>query len=232
MAEFHFVEDYQRLIKRLVEQYPLDEAMALAVGGGIGSFEAVGSIEADVMIYAGLDNGSSLLDLGCGSGRLAVAISNRLEISYCGVDVVQELLDYAASKTPSDYKFLLNHNLRLPVSDSSIDYFSAFSVFTHLLHSETYLYLEEALRALKPGGKVVFSFLEFSNADHWPSFWGEVCERRALASVHLNIMIERAVIKLWAAKLGFVELQIIDGHDSPWGSHAMGQALAIMRKPY
>ena len=36
----------------------------------------------------------------------------------------------------------------------------AFSVFTHLLHEESFIYLEDFKRVLKPGGSVVFSFLE------------------------------------------------------------------------
>jgi hypothetical protein len=32
MAESHFVEDYERLVAQLIEKYPIDEAMSLAVG--------------------------------------------------------------------------------------------------------------------------------------------------------------------------------------------------------
>lgn len=33
MAQFHFVEDYERHVAALLEQHPIDEAMSLAVGG-------------------------------------------------------------------------------------------------------------------------------------------------------------------------------------------------------
>ena len=51
MAEFHFVEDYERHVARLLEQHSEDEAMSLAVGGSYAEF---GVIEADILVYAGL----------------------------------------------------------------------------------------------------------------------------------------------------------------------------------
>lgn len=33
MSEFHFVEDYERLVEQLLAAHPLYEAMSLAVGG-------------------------------------------------------------------------------------------------------------------------------------------------------------------------------------------------------
>ncbi len=33
MAQFHFVEDYEKLVAALVNRYPIEQAMSLAVGG-------------------------------------------------------------------------------------------------------------------------------------------------------------------------------------------------------
>jgi hypothetical protein len=35
MAEFHFVEDYERLVEELIRNYPIDEAMERAVGASM-----------------------------------------------------------------------------------------------------------------------------------------------------------------------------------------------------
>ena len=43
MAQFHFVEEYEKHVAQLIKDYPLDEAMRLAVGGG---FQEIGAIEA------------------------------------------------------------------------------------------------------------------------------------------------------------------------------------------
>jgi ubiquinone/menaquinone biosynthesis C-methylase UbiE len=129
MAQFHFVEDYEKHVADLIEKYPIDDAMNLAVGGG---YEEIGLIEVDVLRYAGLKDGMSLIDLGCGSGRLASVLGRSMNIEYTGIDVVQCLLEYAKTKSPSDYKFLLHRALNIPAADNSCDFLCAFSVLTHL----------------------------------------------------------------------------------------------------
>jgi ubiquinone/menaquinone biosynthesis C-methylase UbiE len=98
-------------------QYPLDEAMANAVGG---DYQKVGQIERNILLAAGLRPGMSIFDLGCGSGRLAAALSNeQMPLQCLGTDVVQDLLDYAASKTPNHFSYIRTANcpslLNLPV---------------------------------------------------------------------------------------------------------------------
>ncbi|MCJ2080392.1 class I SAM-dependent methyltransferase [Methylobacterium sp. J-090] len=228
MAKFHFVEDYERYVADLIRQHPLDTAMSLAVGG---SYEAVGAIEYAILRHAGLAPGMAVVDLGCGSGRLAVALSREIEVSYLGLDVVPALLDYARTRTPKAYKFVLNRALSLPVEAASVDVLCAFSVFTHLLHAETYLYLEDAHRALRPGGRVVLSFLEFAIPDHWAVFDKTVQAQRASTVPHLNQFIERNQITVWAERLGYAGVSFIDGNTAPWPSgEPLGQSIAILTK--
>ena len=228
MAKFHFVEDYERLVRRLRWKYPIDEAMSLAVGG---DYEAMGWKEAAILQYVGLRDGQSLLDLGCGSGRLAWAIGQKMSIDYCGIDIVKSLLRYARKKSPANYRFILNRALSLPLPDASCDMASAFSVFTHLLHHESYLYLEAFHRVLRPGGTVVFSFLEFFEPGHWAAFEGTVEAQRSSKLPALNQFIERNQIELWSRKLGYQSADFIAGTASPWGdTGALGQSLAILRR--
>ena len=229
MAEFHFVEDYERYVADLVTRHPIDEAMSLAVGGW---FEHVGGVEAAVMRHAGLRDGMTLVDLGCGSGRLAWALGRSMRIDYTGIDVVQALLDYAATKSPPQYRFLLNRTLRIPAADASADMACAFSVFTHLLHAESYIYMEDLKRVLRPGGRLVFSFLEFAEANHWPIFAGTAEAQRASRAPHLNQFIERGAIACWADRLGFALEGFIDAPAAPWGDPgALGQSIATLRRP-
>jgi ubiquinone/menaquinone biosynthesis C-methylase UbiE len=228
MAKFHFVRDYERLVWRLRLKYPLDEAMSRAVGG---NYEQVGLQEAEVVEHAGLRNGHALLDLGCGSGRLAWALGQRMTIDYCGVDIVKALLRYAKKRSPGNYRFILNRSLSLPLPDASFDMATAFSVFTHLLHHESYIYLEEFHRLVRPGGAVLFSFLEFSGSGHWEQFQGTVDAQRASRVPHLNQFIERSQIKVWADKLGYTNVAFVDGSDASRGTTgALGQSLAILRR--
>lgn len=228
MAKFHFVEDYERLVRRLSWKYSLDEAMSRAVGGG---YEHVGQIEAAIVGYAGLRDGQTLLDLGCGSGRLASALGRTMSIEYCGIDVVKALLNYARKKSPANYRFILNRSLGVPLPDASCDMATAFSVFTHLLHHESYIYLEELHRVVRPGGVVVFSFLEFHEPAHWAQFEATVEVQRTTKLPHLNQFIERTQIELWSGKLGYNGVRFIGGTDTPWGtSDPLWQSLAILQR--
>lgn len=229
MAEFHFVEDYERLIADLVARYPLDEAMSIAVGG---NYEAIGRTELAVLRHAGLTEGQRLIDLGCGSGRLAWALGDaRLDVGYLGIDIVQPLLDYARSRAPEAFRFVLHRMLSVPAADRSADMVCAFSVFTHLLQSETAIYLDDIARVLRPGGRLVFSFLEFASPAHWPVFEGTVEHQRSGDVPHLNIFIERDVIDLWAGKYGYVREAFIDGSDALWQDFGpLGQSIAILRR--
>jgi 2-polyprenyl-3-methyl-5-hydroxy-6-metoxy-1,4-benzoquinol methylase len=227
MAQFHFVEDYEKLIAHMIATHPIDEAMALAVGGG--PYEIFGQMEADILAAAGLVEGMRVVDLGCGSGRLPSILHQRGRYSYIGIDIVQPLLDYAKKKAPS-YEFLMHRGLSIPQGDGTADFVSAFSLFTHLLQAETFIYLREAVRVLKPGGKVVFSFLEFSEPKHWVVFEHTVEMTRANAGDHLNMFLERSTIDLWARKLGLA----VEGYfpsSATWNGHALGQSIAVLEKP-
>lgn len=226
LTPFHFVRDYERLVDQLVRNYPIDEAMSMAVGG---RFESIGAIERDVLNYLGLKDGMSLMDLGCGSGRLASALSKRYKLDYTGADIVQALLDYAKTKSDPAYAFLLHRDLSIPLPDGSQDFFTAFSVFTHLLHNESYIYLEEAKRILKPNGLAVFSFLEFAAPTHWATFTHTTAATRMRSCPHLNTFIERSAIAVWAEHLDFTVVEFIDPDKAPWGGIPLGQSIAVLR---
>ncbi len=227
MAEFHFVEDYQKLVAHLVETMPIDEAMSVAVGG---AYKEIGSVEKLIVEHFGLREGHRLIDLGCGSGRLASALSSGPNIEYLGIDVVEQLLDYARQRAPGHYEFVLNHALKIPSADGSADMISAFSVFTHLLHGETYIYLQDGHRCLKAGGCFLFSFLEFQMKDHWPIFSNTVEAQRHSTSPHLNQFIERNAISLWAEKLGYSGVDFVDSTASRWPGGPLGQSIAVLTK--
>ena len=224
---FHFVRDYRRLVRNLLADHPRDEAMSRAVGG---HFEVMGARLAEVMIESGLGDGMALLDLGCGSGRLPWALSQRLRIDYLGLDIIPELLAYARTRCPPAYRFVINRALTLPAPDAAFDRMCAFSVFTHLLHEETFLYLREAARVLKPGGVLVFSFLEFASGEHWKVFTDTVHGAALRKRGHLNVFIEAPVLDLWAAELGFAPPALTRSGEAG-AAGGIVQSVALLRKP-
>ncbi len=228
-ADFHFVRDYRRTVTKLLARFPVDEAMSQAVGG---NYEHYGAIECALLRYAGLRDNMSLIDFGCGSGRLAWALGREpSHIDYCGIDIEQRLLDYAKTKSPPHFRFVLNHALRIPAADAAADMVCAFSVFTHLHHTESYLYLEDIHRVLRPNGRLVFSFLEFAQPLHWKIFEETLAGERRRAKFHLVQFIERNVIDLWCDKIGYEKVAYVSSDAAPWGgTDPLGQSAVILRR--
>ena len=57
------------------------------------------------------------------------------------------------------YDAHVNTRLTILAMDDLLDMVFHWSVFTHLFVEEAYIYLEDIWRALKPGGKLIFSFM-------------------------------------------------------------------------
>jgi ubiquinone/menaquinone biosynthesis C-methylase UbiE len=217
----HFVSDYTAYVRDLMQKHSLDDAMSYAVGG---SYDLTGSLLVEVLERCGLRDGMSVIDLGCGSGRLAKHLGlNFQDLSYLGIDIVQELLDYAATQSPENYRFVLNHSLTLPADDGSADMVAIFSVVTHLLHQESFVYLREAKRVLRPGGRIVFSFLESDR--NWPIFQGMVDRAAAgFKDDQLNMFTERPQIEAWAHRL---EMDLL-GYDFGLPHQGDGQTVVVL----
>jgi SAM-dependent methyltransferase len=238
--KFHFVEEYRKLVRELIAKHPLDEAMSIAVGG---TFEFVGQLEKSILIAAGLEPRHTLVDVGCGSGRLAIALKDYLapEGRLIGTDVVPELLDYARERTPSHWEYRLVEDVSIPCQDESADVVSLFSVLTHLLQHESYCYLLEVRRVLRPGGRLVFSFLELPY--NWEIFQATYRVFRSGRPVaHLNEFIGRDAIACWAEHLGMRILEIVGANEQRIGmpgekpgdpprKMALGQSYCVMQKP-
>jgi ubiquinone/menaquinone biosynthesis C-methylase UbiE len=158
----HYVRDYRRMARVLARRYDRDTAMALAVGG---SYEEIGAAELAFLRSIGFNECGYLIDVGCGSGRLAYQL-RASPIRYLGTDVVPSLLDYAKERCGRpDWVFTPVDGLIIPERDGVADTVTAFSVLTHLSESEGFAYLSDAARVAKPGGLIVVSFLD-STVEH------------------------------------------------------------------
>jgi len=134
---------------------------------GNGSYDTIGQIELDLLRAHGLKPEHTLFDLGCGTGRLAVhAIPYLSDGSYIGSDISQQLLNTAERQLESSpsgsscrITWQVQDSLAFAVPDHSVDMICAFSVFTHIEHEDAYRYLVDGRRAVRAGGKFVFSCL-------------------------------------------------------------------------
>lgn len=201
---------YHDHVARLQREIEGDAALMNAVGG---DFIAMGKLEHYLLLSLGLAADDFVVDVGCGSGRLACQLAVLPELRYLGTDVVAELLDCAQrlARRP-DWTFRLTDGAAIPCPDKNADIVCFFSVFTHLLHEDSFSYLVEARRVLKPGGRIVFSFLEFRIPYHWGVFEHSVAHRQS--GQHLNQFMDRDGIHAWAQHLG-LEVELIADGDKP-----------------
>lgn len=127
----------------------------------------------------GLTPTGSLLDVGCGYGRLAVGLltERRFQGRYHGFDVLKRHVAWCRETlTPVAPSYTFDHldvrngrynptgtvepeNVRFPVEDASVTTAALFSVFTHFHRADIERYLAELARVLQPGGKAVTTWL-------------------------------------------------------------------------
>jgi ubiquinone/menaquinone biosynthesis C-methylase UbiE len=131
--------------------------------------------------YCGLNQASKVLDVGCGTGRLAIGILAEIgEVAgYHGIDVHQPSIDWCrrhiASAHPS-FRFIhMNvqnerynpdgkgdkQTMRLPLLEASVDVVNLYSVFSHMTYGNVVAYLAELRRVIAaPGRAFITAFVE------------------------------------------------------------------------
>jgi ubiquinone/menaquinone biosynthesis C-methylase UbiE len=224
----HLKAAYERFVSSVQASHSKDEAMSLAVGG---SFERTGSIELALLQHFGLRPDSYLIDVGCGSGRLAKPLTTYLFGHYSGFDIVADLVNYARqiSGRP-DWRFGVVDHIQIPEPDGCADMVCFFSVLTHLLHEQSYWYLEEAIRVLKPGGKIMISFLDFDETAHWPIFIYTLKLSKDSADVPMNVFMSKEMIRTFALHLNLEIERFVGATEEIVQCGVLGQSLCVLRK--
>jgi ubiquinone/menaquinone biosynthesis C-methylase UbiE len=228
---------YRRHVQELLSTHDRDEAMALAIGGW---WDETAPLLEGALELAQLPAEGSLVDVGCGSGRLAERLAPRFAGTYLGTDVVEDLIVYAREHSiRREWRFELTTAPTIPIGDRAADVVCFFSVFTHLPHEAIYSYLAECHRVLRPGGTVVASFLEFVDPALWPVFQSMVDS--IASATHLNQFVHREDIVAWCDHIGLIPERFIgateqvvpfrDADGVELRKAHFGQALMLLRRP-
>lgn len=108
----------------------------------------------------GITPGATVLELGPGTGRLTrhlIGKCGRLIVADYSKYVCTWMSEYLSGKGTHDV--LLLESPALPsVANASVDSAVAHGVFEHIYTEDTYAYLLEFNRVIKPGGLVSFNF--------------------------------------------------------------------------
>lgn len=146
---------------------------------GSGDFVKQGKRLMQLLIeHTGLTPQGSVLDIGCGIGRLAAPLTKYLdkEGRYEGFDVVKTGIDWCNENIAARYPnfhfvwvslkndlYNLDTNkestsFAFPYPASSFDSIVLTSVFTHMMPDDVTHYLREISKVLRPGGKCMTTF--------------------------------------------------------------------------
>jgi ubiquinone/menaquinone biosynthesis C-methylase UbiE len=122
---------------------------------------------------SGLRPGESVLDVGCGTGTLAILAKESVGRcgTVCGVDASVEMLARARSKAARagvEIRFENAAAQALPFADSSFDLALGTMMLHHLGRAARREFAVELRRVVKPGGRVLL--VDFARPDARKSF--------------------------------------------------------------
>ena len=144
-----------------------------------GDFKSIGKAFLKNFVEIGyLKKTDSVLDVGCGIGRMAVPLTNYLsnDSRYEGFDIVPEGIEWCNKEITSRYPNFhfqvadiyneeynpkgihKSSNYSFPYDDASFDFLFLTSVFTHMLATDVENYMSEISRVTKKGKRVLITF--------------------------------------------------------------------------
>ncbi len=128
----------------------------------------------------GANDRPAVLDVGCGSGLLAIAAEPFLgpDGRYTGLDVMKGEIDFCRGHYPSPpFEFIHFDTANAayapgqaaarppwPLPDRAFDLVTALSVWTHMNEQDATFYVAEVARVLKPGGRAMITFFLLDDA--------------------------------------------------------------------
>jgi ubiquinone/menaquinone biosynthesis C-methylase UbiE len=225
---------YDRYLSRRLRANPNNRALAFAEAVGSATLEmfvSQGDVHVEILKHHGLVDRMTIFDLGCGCGRTAQALQRSgWQGSYTGTDIIERFVAEVRRKC-AGYNAFVHRAPSIPMPDQSVDLLYHWSVFTHISIEECYLYLADIFRVLKPGGRLVFSFLEMNDPGHQTLFFGRVDKiESGRRPPLLDTFLHRDWIAFWARRIGFDEPVFTDGPDGSQHTPSW-QAIAVMTKP-
>lgn len=124
----------------------------------------LGGLRELVARVAAPDDGLMVLDIGCGTGA-QISIYDTAGCQVHGIDLSAPMLEIAGSKLEAGAVLSVSDALQIPYANHTFDLVIS-SLFIHQLKpGQRGLMLEEAMRVLKPAGKLVL--VDFHHRDKY-----------------------------------------------------------------
>ena len=124
-------------------------------------YDRLAAIKRDMLRSLGLTPDSKVLDVGCGTGMLTMALHDYLSDrgQYLGADISPVAVAFCRARCRRpNFSFTVSEMTALPNRAERFDFIVFYSVFTHTYPHETATLLREAARLLADGG-IIFADL-------------------------------------------------------------------------
>ncbi|HKY37291.1 MAG TPA: class I SAM-dependent methyltransferase [Polyangiaceae bacterium] len=182
--------------------------------------------------HCGLTRASRVLDVGCGSGRLAIGILVELPgiERYTGLDVHRPSVDWCLQNLQARHPALrfvqldvmnerynptgsdISAGVSLPVDDASVDVINLYSVFSHMTYGDVVHYLAALRRAIAPTGRM---FLTAFVEDEVPNFSINPAHYREEWDGALHcVRFERTFFEDMLREAGFRLIELVHGRET------------------
>ncbi len=175
-----------------------DVTMRYKIAKSFGSASESYDVSARLQRYSGKHlmpwlpnrNDLTVVDLGCGTGFFTHMLSDRYQ-QVIGLDISDKMLRFAQSNRNDEIVWLEADAYKLPFADKSIDL-----IYSNLMLQwcdSLDIVLQEALRALKPGGLFIFSTLTDGTLFELKSSWAQVDQDKHV----IDFKTDEQLIKLF-----------------------------------
>jgi cyclopropane fatty-acyl-phospholipid synthase-like methyltransferase len=173
-----------------------------------------------------LNSGTRLLEIGCGGGKFSERLAGMCGRLVCA-DVSLKMLERTRARLEGNknvaFQKLNGYDLH-QFKRNDFDFVFSFDTFVHIDMEDSYSYLAEIKRVLKPGGQALLHFANLNSPEGWKKFVDEVPIHRGNAAYYNRFrFLTWEIVERFVAGLGF---EILDHRKEPWRD-----ILVFFRKP-
>jgi ubiquinone/menaquinone biosynthesis C-methylase UbiE len=165
----------------------------------------------DIVEYAQVTPTDTVLEIGCGTGRIGVKLAPRCG-HWIGTDVSTNMLGHAreALGDRQNVSFVHLNGVDLAGIDTeSVNVAYCSGVFMHLDEWDRYRYVTEARRVLKPGGRVYFDNFNLRSDEGWRLFEDLYLMEPAARPPNISRSSTPEELQTYAERAGFEDIRVL-----------------------